>query len=133
MLCPAHIRGTRWEPVYNEIVQRMRNEAKGLTMNTSQELLIERIATFYVEVRFREEDDTLPPLTMKEHAEFNKNWLDMVREFNKLLLSGQEKLREALVMEIQTILINRLSLIKDPEQRRELRRALQEDFARLGV
>jgi hypothetical protein len=57
---PAHIAGTKWEPVYNEMLDRMRREASGLTMNTVQILLIERIARFYVDMRLREETGPRP-------------------------------------------------------------------------
>jgi hypothetical protein len=55
----------------------------------------------------------------------------MTQEFNKQLLNGQEKVREALVLEIQKILSSRLPLVKDDTERKNLRRALQEDFASL--
>lgn len=128
---PAHIAGTKWEPVYNEMLDRMRREASGLTMNTVQILLIERIARFYVDMRLREDDGTQAQLSVKDQKEFNSFWLSMTQEFNKQLLNGQEKVREALVLEIQKILSSRLPLVKDDTERKNLRRALQEDFASL--
>lgn len=128
---PAHIAGTKWEPVYNEMLDRMRREASGLTMNTVQFLLIERIARFYVDMRLREDDGTQAQLSVKDQKEFNTFWLSMTQEFNKQLFNGQEKVREALVLEIQRILTNRLPLVKDDLERKNLRRALQEDFANL--
>lgn len=129
---PEHLTGTRWEPVYNEILERMTREANGLAMGTVQNLLMERIARFYVDMRHREEDPERE-LSIRDQKEFNSFWLSMTVEFNKQLKDSQDKLREALLLEVQGILLNRLNLIKDEAQRKAFRRALQEDFSNLQV
>lgn len=116
--------------LHQQIVQRMRREAAGLPMNTVQQLLMERIATSYVQAKMREETGVL---TMKDIKDQNAAWLAMTQEFNKLLQSGQDKLREALFAEIQTIILNATEEITDPESLRNFRRRLAGDFASIEL
>ncbi len=116
--------------LHQQIVQRMRREAAGLPMNTVQQLLMERIATSYVQAKMREETGAL---TLKDIKDQNAAWLAMTQEFNKLLQSGQDKLREALFAEIQTIIMNATEEITDPESLRNFRRRLAGDFASIEL
>lgn len=130
---PAHIVGSKWEPIFVEILSRMQREASGLSLGTVQVLLMERIARFYVDMRYREENGQIQLLSIKEQKEFNSFWLSMTAEFNKQLLNSQEKLRDALILEMQGILMNRLPMVTDELERKNLRKALAEDFSRLSV
>jgi hypothetical protein len=130
---PEHIKGTRWEPIFHEILDRMQREASGLSLGTVQTLLMERIARFYVDMRAREEDGTINRLSIKEQKEFNSFWLAMTVEFNKQLLGSQERLRDALVLAMQEILVQRLAMVSDEKERKALRVALAGDFAQLAV
>jgi hypothetical protein len=130
---PQHIVGSRWEPIYHEILGRMKQEASGLSLGTVQILLMERIARFYVDMRMREEDGTINRLSIKEQKEFNGFWLTMTAEFNKQLLNSQEKLRDALILSMQEILLQRLPMVSDEQERKALRQALAADFAQLAV
>lgn len=112
--------------LHGEIVRRLRREASGISMNTVQQLLLERIATQYVATKVREQAGTLSLRDMKEQ---NTVWLSMTQEFNRLLMASEDKLRDALMAEMQEIVIGSLDLVADKETRQTLRRHLAEQFA----
>lgn len=116
--------------LHQEIVSRMRREAQGIAMNTVQQLLMERIATSYIQAKVREESGVL---TLKDIKDQNASWLAMTQEFNKLLQASQDKLREALFTEIQKIIGEAMEEITDPEMLRNFRRRLAGDFAAIEL
>lgn len=116
--------------LHEEIVLRLRREASGLPMNTVQQLLLERIATFYVQTKMREQEG----VGVKELRELNSFWLSMTQEFNKLLTNSQDKLREAMFLDIQNILDTALKeTVDDPNTRKKLRLRLAGEFAALDL
>lgn len=115
--------------LHAEIVTRLRREAAGLPMSTVQNLILERLATLYVWIKYKERTGGF---TDNQQKEFNKDWLDLAREFNKLLMAHQDKLREAMLIELQSIVIEGSKLIKDDEDRRQFRLFLSEKFAEQG-
>lgn len=127
---PDHIQtDERLVTLHAEMVQRLRREAAGLPMNTIQQLLIERIASFYVQIKYKENTNTF---TANQQKEYNSYWLQLTTEFNRLLQASDDKLREALLIEIQKIVGQAIDLITNPEDRKTVRRTLQEGFASIG-
>lgn len=124
--------GTTWEPMFMEIVRRLRSEADGLPMNTAQILLIERMATFYVMQRQREAEADAP-LTANAQKGATDAWLSMTQEFNKQLNSGADKLRDKTLGDVQMMIASLLPTISDPEEQKAFRRRLAEEFARMGM
>lgn len=117
--------------LHQQIVLHLRHEAAGLPMNTIQQLLLERIAFNYIVLKYKEEHNQFHRPT--EQKDFNTWWLSMTQEFNKLLMANQDKLREALLLEVQDIVTSSLSLISSPEERRAVRRDLAERFASVNL
>lgn len=116
--------------LYEEMVRRLRSESMGIPMHTMQEFLIERIATRYVIIRYREEHGWLGINTEKE---FNQQWLELVKEWNRVLAAGHEKLRDAVLRESEEIALAGINLIRDPEDRQRVRLHFKERFARAGL
>lgn len=116
--------------LYDTMVARLRREAQGIPMNTVQQLLIERIASFYVQIKHKENTGTF---TMNQQKEFNSYWLSLTQEFNRLLQASDDKLREALLTDIQRIVSEALEVITDPEERRTVRRQLAGGFAEINL
>lgn len=116
--------------LHEEIVRRLRREAAGLPMKTAHMLLIERIATFYITIRYKENNDSFRGYQQKE---FNAYWLSLTQEFNRVLQANDEKLREAMLLEVQDIVTKAVGLISDATDRQNVRRQLAEGFAGLGV
>lgn len=118
------ITDTRWRSLFEVLIFRMRQEAADLPMNTVQQLLIERIARNYIELRMREDGELDGFSSASAQKEFNTFWLSMTQEFNKMLtkqetLSGNE--RKTLLREVQqTILKTVNNSVSDPKTRSTL-------------
>lgn len=117
--------------LHANIVTRLRREAAGMPMNTVQQLLLERIAMNYVVLKQKERTGGFT--TPAQQKDFNTFWLSMTQEFNKLLMANEDKRREAMLMEIQSIVVQATELVMDKEQRQNVRRFLQEQFAAIEV
>ena len=117
-------------------MQKLIVEARGLPMHTVQEFLLERIVTMYTTIRYRE---TRPAewgdgaARARVAAIYTGAWLDMVKEWNKVLASGQQQIREQIMAEVEKILTEGLKTVEDEDTRRELRRHFKESFAKLGM
>lgn len=131
--------------MHREWVNKLRAESAGLPMHTVQEFLLERIATGYVMLRHREihtpdlleVDDPVVRTRLRVTAERNDKdatdqWLSMVKEWNKVLSSGHEQLREQVLRESEQIALDALSLVEDKDTRQKLRLHFKERYAAIG-
>lgn len=117
--------------LYSEIVTRLRNESRGIPMHTAQEILLERIATKYIFIKYRESTGWAG-LGVNAEKEANQQWLDMLKEWNRVLSQGHEQLRDAILRESEQIAIEAVNLVDDAETRQRLRRHFKERFAAIG-
>lgn len=115
--------------LYQTLVSRLRAEALGLPLTTAQYLLIERIATKYVIIRYREQNGWLG---VNAEKDTNQQWLDLLKEWNRVLASSQEQMRAALLEQVTKIALDAVGFIKDTEDRQNVRRHFQEQFAAIG-
>lgn len=116
--------------LFDEVISRLRRETEGIPMSTVQQLLIERIASMYVQIRYMEKTGFDG---VNKQKELNDYWLKLVAEFNKLLTNHDDKRREQLLLDVQTVVLNAIKLISNEEERRSVRRALTEGFTTLNV
>ncbi len=116
--------------LYHTVVENLRAEARGIPMNTVQTLLLERIAFNYVSLKIAERDGDLDPSKIKDLTKF---WLDMTTEFNKQLAAGHEKLREALLLQISDMVMERLRTVPDRDTKMQLILSMKEGFAEMGL
>lgn len=116
--------------MYDDIIARLRSEANGLPMNTVQLLLLERIAFYYVVMKFSELNGGVSPLVVKDMI---KHWQSMTTEFNRQLAAGHEKLRDALLLSVYEVVNKAVSEVADPEIKVSLRQRLSGDFAEMGL
>lgn len=114
-----------------EVVARLRREALGLPMNTVQQLLLERIAFTYVLMKWKDENGGYARTS--EQKDFYTLWLSMTVEFNKLLSASGDKLRDALLVEVQKIVTESLKLVTNSEDRKAVRRSLSESFSSIDL
>lgn len=118
----------RW---HTEIVTRLRREAAGIPMTTAQTMLMERIAFFYVVMRYKEfNEGGISPRELKDN---NSAFLSMLDSFNKLLEKHNDKVIGEMMGKVMGILSDRMSMITDATERQALRRALAEDFQAEGM
>lgn len=115
--------------LHTEIVMRLRREASGLPMKTVQNLLIERIAYFYVAMKQKEREG----ISLREQKEILAFWLSMTQEFNRLLEKNTDKLLDEMIMKVQDILKEALPIVSDVPERQKLRRELSERFAEMQL
>ena len=116
--------------LFDRMVEQLQAEAFGIPMHTMQTMLIERIALTYVLIRFRDIHGWTGTNTEKDT---NARWMDMVKEWNRLLAGGNEQLRAQLLEQMEKIAKDALNLIPDKESRQRVRDHFQEQFAALGV
>lgn len=116
--------------MYHRWIRALTAEARGLPMHTVQEFLLERIATKYVIMKYRERNNEW--LGVRTENDFTAQWLDLVKEWNKVLSSGQDKLRDAVLEEVQGIALESLQMIRDEDDRKRVRLHYKERFAALG-
>lgn len=124
---------SQWAEKRNAILDSLRNDAKGLPMNTSQNLLMERMATFYVVMRKRETDPESLNMKVADVRQNQQQWLAMTTEFNKQLTVGEDKRRSAMIDTILGIVTNAINTIQDPRIKEDLRKRLAEDFKEAGL
>lgn len=117
--------------LYQEMVSRLRAESLGLPMHTAQEILIERIATKYVQIKYREEHGWAG-MGVNGEKDANAQWLDLLKEWNRVLAAGHEQLRDALLKQAEQIAIEAVNLVDDSDTRQTLRRHFKEKFAAIG-
>lgn len=115
--------------LYEELIANLRTEAFGIPMTSMQVILIERIATKYVLIKYREREGWIGVNAEKDS---NAQWLDLVKEWNKLLAQGHEQMRERLLEQVEKITSDGVKLIPDAETRQKVRSFYQEQFAKMG-
>lgn len=126
----------RLRQLYEVLVARMRDEARYLPMNTVQQLLIERIASFYIVMRAKESGELGGFSTASVQKDYNSFWLGMTSEFNRLLgksepMNGNE--RKAVMREMQQVIVSTVQTIADPKVRTELLEKMAAAFDKAGV
>lgn len=139
---PESLRGNpqleRW---HREIVLRLRRESMGLPMKTVQMLLLQQIASHYVQMRRIEmAQPDFEDMNARDIANYERNrreqsqfWISMTQEFNRLLEKHQDKLLNKVIDDVQRLLKDALPIVTDKVQRRELTRVLTEGFAALEL
>ncbi len=112
--------------LHQEIVDRLRGEADGMPMGTLSELLLERIAGFYVQIKYKENTATF---SANQQKEFNTYWLDLNKEFSRQMAAQNDTLWDAKAGEIYKVVSEALDLVTDEDQKRAVRRHIQGELA----
>lgn len=123
--------------LYEHIVARMRKEAEGTPMGIVQQLLLERIASFYVYMKHKE----LVPVgsiggysSAANQKELNTFWLSMTEQFNKILAKKTpESIRTEAYQEVTEKVLKVIGKIKDPMLRDKLAEELLKEFSSVSA
>lgn len=126
---PDHL-PEEYHALHTEILNRLRNEARAVSMSTVQTLIMERIAYFYVVMKYKE---STSEIGLKEQKEMLDFWLKTTTEFNKMLQASESKSRTTLLVEVQNVLRGSLKHVKDPDTARLLSQQWSEEFARIDI
>lgn len=116
--------------LYRESIRKLRAEALGLPMHTVQEFLLERIATKYVILRYRERTGSW--LYPQAERDSNDQWLALVKEWNRALTAGNDAMRDSLLRQVEEAVVQGLEQVADPETRKNLRLHFKEKFSAIG-
>ncbi len=117
--------------VYEVLIHRMKDEAKGCPSESSQILLMERAATTYVTLKQWEKDGKFSPSQHKTYSEF---FLSLMGEFNRSLKKKTpEQTRIEVLNEVKDIIVGTVGKIKDPKLREVLSAKFLEAFETAGV
>lgn len=108
----------RWKKLYVLMVKTLQEEAAGVQMSTVQNLLIERIATLYVTIRYREEKGTHMPREMKELSDL---WLNMSKQFTQVLKENRENIARHRETQLYQLVMTAVGEIPDHDTRYTLR------------
>lgn len=133
---PDVIQDAKLRTLYEVLVARMRREASHLPMNTIQQLLIERIAYNYIVLRSKERGELGGFAHSTVQKDYNTFWLTMTAEFNRMLgksdvMNGHD--RKALMRDMQAIIVNSVSGLRDPKERAEVLEKLAAEFEKAGI
>lgn len=117
--------------VYDEIEQSLKKDIDHLEMNSTLQALMERICTVYVMIRYRENTRWQFPGDQKE---YNSNFLNLVKEFNKIVDTSQdvkiEKFKSDLIGVIQS---NIQKHVDDPSIRKNIFEDIAADLDKKGI
>jgi hypothetical protein len=116
---------------YDSMTNELRREAQGVPMKSGQYTLMERIAYAYAYMRYQERHN--PDMSIRDRTELRKNWQEPLAEFNRLLEKHNDKLMTEMLVQVQGILKDELSIITNREERNALRRRLAERFANIDL
>lgn len=115
------------------LVQKLLEEAKNVPMTTAQHILIERIATTYIYIKFKEADgfENLNPIAQDKQ---NVYLLSLLAQFQKMLAkaTAQED-RENTLREVRDIIVRVFKSSQDDAAKKAAFAELLEEFKKVGI
>lgn len=118
--------------LHQALVQKLLDEARNVPMQTAQYILIERIATKYIYIKYREAagfDDMNPIAADKE----NTHLLALLAQFQKMLAKATaHEDRENTLREVRDIIVKVFKSNDDPAKRAALEELIEE-FKKVGI
>ncbi len=117
-------------PIHDEIVLRLKDEARGMPMNTVQTLLLERIAYTYVFLKYRE---LKGEIAGKDQKDFNSFWLSMTQEFNRLLGVNEAERRDKMMDDVVEVFNEAVALIQDKQVRQSVQQSMSTGLSKKGL
>lgn len=119
--------------LHTALVQKLLDEAKNIPMQTAQYILIERIATTYIYIKYKEADgfDGLNPIAQDKQ---NVYLLSLLAQFQKMLskATAQED-RENTLREVRDIIVRVFKSSNNDSAKKEAFAELLEEFKKVGI
>lgn len=130
---PTHIaEDSRLAALFFELRDRYRHEAEGIPLATNQLLMISQIALGFVEMKYNDEHQRWVELGVNAKKDHRTYWLDLVKEWNRLLKDNREELRDVFEKKVSSIIFEGVKKIPDENVRRDVYRFYQEKLAAAG-
>ena len=125
-----------WTELFHEQVRQLRRDAAGLPLDMAQSQLIERIASTYIRVKWYE---SAGGMSNTQLLDLNKLYLAYVAQFQKILQSSDEALRQDLLLKSMDICERGVDRFDDLEKtytgaevRQILRQHFKTEYAAMG-
>jgi hypothetical protein len=118
--------------LHTALMHKLLDEAKHVPMTTAQYILIERIATTYIYIKYKESGgfDILNPMVQDK---LNVYLLSLLAQFQKMLAKAtSEQDREATFREVKDIITRVMSQSSSPAKR-EVLEELRTAFSNAGI
>lgn len=118
--------------MHDELMTRMRNEARTVSMGTIQLLLIDRITYWFTMMKLGERNRETSIREAKDMLDF---WLKATTEFNRMLQASESKSRTTVLVEVQNILRHSAKEIakESPSLAQSVTMYWNEEFARIDL
>lgn len=127
---PSEIVGNaEWVRLFEMQVAQLRRDAAGLPLDMAQSQLIERTATTYIRLKWYE---TNGGLSSAQLTALNELYLKFVAQFQKILQTSDEQLRQDLLLKSMDICERAVDQFEDQSVRHTLRQHFKTEFAALG-
>jgi len=118
----------RW---HDEQVRKLRADAAGVPMSSVQEMLLERIAYTYADMRYKER--TQPNRSSRDRRDDNAAFMTMTDSFNRLLEKHNDKRVNDMLVQVQDILLEAFDMVTDESEKSAVRRFLAEQLAAINL
>ena len=136
-LPPVEIRESpEWVERFNALVRSLRRDSSGLPLDMAQTMLIERIASTYIRLLWFQATGGMSDAQLDK---LNEMYLKFVTQFQKILQSSDEALRQDLLKKSMDICQGAVDKFDDPsakllgsEVRQVLRQHFNSEFAAMG-
>lgn len=115
------------------LVQKLLDEARNVPMQTAQYILIERIATKYIYIKYREAAgfDSMNPIAADKE---NTHLLALLAQFQKMLAKATaHEDRENTLREVRDIIVKVFKSSKDDPAKSAAFQELLQEFEKVGI
>lgn len=132
---PTEVRDNpEWVEMYNALVRALHRDSMGLPLDMAQNMLIERIASTYIRLAWF---TAMGGMTDAQLDKLNETYLKYVTQFQKVLQSSDEALRQDLLKKFVKITQEVVKMIPDTDAqlqaiRSRIRTFLAEEFRAIG-
>jgi hypothetical protein len=119
--------------LHQALVQKLLDEARNVPMQTAGYILIERIATKYIYIKFREAQgfDNMNPIAADKE---NTHLLALLAQFQKMLAKATaHEDRENTLREVRDIIVKVFKSSNDDPAKRAAFEELIEEFKKVGI
>jgi DNA-directed RNA polymerase subunit F len=132
---PAEVLGnSQWVEMYDALVRALHRDSMGLPLDMAQSMLIERIASTYIRLSWFTTNGGMSDAQLDK---LNETYLKYTTQFQKVLQSSDEALRQDLLKKFVGITSEVVKMIPDTTDelravRNQIRSFLAEEFRAIG-
>lgn len=132
-LYPKFMRGNEeYQGIYNALRDQLRSDSSHIEKSVTMEVLIERICTVYTTIKYYE--NTRWTNGPQEQKEYNANFMNLVKEFNKVVETSQHKKLERMKDTLVEVVTSNISKhVRDASARKDLLEDIATELQNRGI